>query len=305
MRRVLAIIICIILLAGFSGCEKNVNINKDKLQIVATVFPLYDFARQIAGDKAEVTLLLKPGGEAHSYEPTIQDIMKIKQCDIFLTLGKDAEPWTQAVIGEMKEENVFSAMNCVTLEKEQEHDHRDIHESVTYDEHIWTSLKNAVKILQEIFDTLSEKDSSNAQYYKENTDRYIEKISQLDEKFEELTAEAEKKTIVFADRFPFRYFAKDYSLSYFAAYPGCSAESEPSVTDVSKLIDIVKEENTSVVFYTETSNKKLPATVCEETGAKMRLFHSCHTLNNKELEKGTTYLDIMNENYEALCEALE
>jgi len=305
MRKIFATMLICVMLFSFTGCsDKTLEYDDDKINIVATIFPLYDFARQIAGDKAELTLLLQHGVEAHSYEPTVQDVLKIKECDLFLTLGTNAEPWADAIINDdSKNVNALIAMDYAFL-KEEEHEHSHSHESVRYDQHIWTSLENSKKIAEAICEELCRIDEENAQFYKENTQNYLSDISKLDESFEELVKEHKGETIVFADRFPFAYFVEEYGLEYFAAYPGCSAESEPGAAQVTKLIDLVKDKNIPVVFYTETSNLQLPEAVCEETGAVAKLFHSCHTVSKEGLSEGITYLDIMKKNYEALKCAL-
>ncbi len=305
MRKIfLAVLLCVMFIT-FTGCNsETIEYDDSKVRVVATIFPLYDFARQIAGDKAELTLLMQHGVEAHSYEPTVQDVLKIKECELFLTLGASAEPWVDAIINDdLNKVNTLFAMDYALL-KEEAHEHSHSHESVRYDQHVWTSLQNSKKMVAAICEELCSIDEENAQYYRENTKKYLSDISKLDENFEKLVKEHEREMIVFADRFPFIYFVEEYGLEYFAAYPGCSAESEPGAAQVSKLIDLVKNKNIPVVFYTETSNLQLPEAVCEETGAEAKLFHSCHTVSKEALSDGITYLDIMQKNYESLKSAL-
>ncbi len=299
MRKTLSVILLIIIMI-IPGCaSNNQNTQNDKLTIVTTVFPLYDFAKQVAGDKAEVIMLLPTGAEAHSYEPTMQDIIKIRESDLFINIGGSADPWAEVVYNDANKTNaqILSAINVVETIEDR---HDDVY---SIDEHVWTSLDNAEKIVEAICEKLSNIDPSNSEFYEKNEEIYTEKIERLDEKFEEITQENNKK-IVFADRFPFKYFAEEYDLDYFAAFPGCSSESEPSAAAVSQLIDIIKKENIKVVFYTETSNQKLPDTICEETGAKKLLLHSCHTITKEQMENGVTYLDLMNNNFTAMKEAL-
>lgn len=309
MKRIVLMIIICVLVTSFTGCDRNViSSDEGKVQIVTTVFPLYDIARQIAGDNAKVDLLLQPGAEAHSYEPTTQDVIKIKESDVFVYLGTEAEPWTNTLIKDedLKAKNLLSAMECVeVLEEEHTHSHIHAHSQTNHDQHVWTSLKNVGKIASEITRVLCEYDAENAASYQKNSEKYLLQVAELDKRFENLTENKHDSLIVFADRFPFKYFVEEYGLDYFAAYPGCTSESEPSVADVSKLIDIVKERNISVVFYTETSNMNLPDAICAETGAQAKLFHSCHTVTDEQLRRGITYIEIMNENYKALEQALK
>ncbi len=307
MKKLLPILMCAVLMLCTTACTFENTIEKShKLQIITTIFPLYDFARQVGGEKVEVTLLLPSGAEVHSYEPSPKDIIKIKESDLFINLGMDADPWTDAIIGdaETKPQNVLSAMKCVELLGE-EHSHEHSSAMALYDQHIWTSVENAEEIAEEIKDALCRIDPENALYYEKCAEEYEDKLSHLDEKFKTLTEKHRGSTIVFADRFAFRYFTNEYGLEHFAAFPGCSSESEPSAATVHKLINIVKQEKIPVVFYTETSNEKLADTVCEETGAEKMLLHSCHTVTKEQLEGGITYIDLMENNYMALKKALE
>ncbi len=297
MKKFLSVLLMAVFVISFVGCDKADNSKSDKIQIVTTVFPMYDFARNIAGDKAEVTLLLPAGAEAHSYEPAVQDVVRIHECDLFIRLGKGAEPWTESIVNEKGENGrVISAMECVNI-KEEEHHHE--HSDFEYDQHIWTSLRNSKEIVLIIAQELGKADSENAAFYMKNAEEYVKQLDELDSRFAKLTKDC-SKTLVFADRFPFRYFTDDYNLECFAAYPGCSDESEPSAATVAQLMEKVKNNNIQVVFYTETSGGQLPDTVCEETGAKKMLFHSCHTLTKSELDAGKNYISLMEDNYNAL-----
>lgn len=299
MKKILTVLMVTVILVSFSGCNKAVIGTNEKIQIVTTVFPMYDFARNVAGDKAEVTLILPSGADVHTYEPTAMDIVKIQGCDLFIRLGKDAEPWTESIVKE-NEGGIVSAMDCVELEK---NDHNHEHNNFEYDQHIWTSLRKSKEIVIKIAEALKSVDGENREYYTENASEYIKKLEELDSKFTALTENC-LKPFVFADRFPFKYFAEDYNLEYFAAFPGCSDESEPSAATVAKLMDNVKNNGIEFVFYTETSNGKLPDAVCEETGAEKMLLHSCHTLTNAEIEAGKDYISLMEDNYNAIKEYL-
>lgn len=304
MKKIIAAIVCMAISFSFTACSNMAGRDENKVQIVTTIFPLYDFARQIGGDKVQLTLILPTGAQVHSYEPTPKDIIKIKESDLFITQGGDAEPWTDAVINDADSTklNVLYAMDKVELIAE-EHDHPSYSSHVHTDPHVWTTPKNAGIISENICEKLCELDGENADYYKDNLKDYKEKLTSLDEKFAALTKDCDK-TIVFADQFPLRYFAREYNLKYFAAFPGCSDESEPTAATVAELIDTVNKEKIPVVFYTETSNKQLADAVCEETGAEKLLFHSCHSVNDSELKGGITYLDLMEKNYEALKKAI-
>lgn len=304
MKKLIAFILCAAALCSLAGCSEKNDRDENKVQIVTTIFPLYDFSRQVGGDKVQLTLILPTGGEVHSYEPTPKDVITIKESDLFIAQGGDADPWTDAVINDAdsKELNVLYALEGITLMSE-EHEHPSLSSHVHMDPHVWTTPKNAGIISERICDRLCALDAENSDYYKENLALYREKLNSLDEKFTQLTKNCDK-TIIFADQFPFRYFAKEYNLKYLAAFPGCSSESEPTASAVAKIIDTVKKEKIPVVFYTETSNKQLANAVCEETGAEKLLFHSCHSVTDDELKSGVTYLDLMEKNYEALKKAI-
>lgn len=304
MKKFLALLISVLLVVSFTACDSG---SKDdgKIKIVTTVFPFYDFAKNVAGDKAEVVLLLPTGAEAHSYEPTMQDVMMIKDCDLFIHLGMGADPWTDNIVNasDFDSKNDLQTMKCVELKKESDH-HNHKHNGFEYDEHVWTSLRNSKEIVNDISAKLQEKDPDNAEYYLNNAKKYCEKLDELDKKFVSITKNADKP-IAFADGFPIKYFAEDYDLRYISVFPGCSGESEPSVEDVTGFVKEVKEKNISTIFYTETSNGQLPDTICAETGAEKTLFHSCHTVSKKQLDSGVTYLELMENNYTALNKALK
>lgn len=330
------------------GCStvKKVSTSDDKVSVVSTIFAPYDFVREVAGDKAELTMLLPPASESHSFEPTPQDIIKIQNSDVFIYVGGESDAWVNEVLESMdtSKMKIITLIDCVEVVEEEivegmeeEHDHEDIsldeehegeeqegdeHENEEhaneehedeehadveheYDEHVWTSPKNAKLIVQKISDVLCEVDEVNKEIYKKNTTEYLGKLDELDQAFQTVVDESVRKTIVFGDRFPFRYFADAYGLSYFAAFPGCSTETEASAATVAFLIDKIKEEQIPVVFHVELSNQKMANTISEATDAKVLLLHACHNVSKAEFESGVTYLDLMYKNVENLKEALK
>ena len=328
MKKILLILIAMcLLLASFVGCTPN-NSNaesSDKISVISTIFAPYDFIRQIAGDNAEITMLLPPGSESHSYEPTPQDIIKIQNCDVFVYVGGDSDSWVHGILESMDTSNmkIITLMDCVDVVEEEivegmehdydhdedehhedEHDHDEHEHKHEYDEHVWTSPKNAKIIVQKIADVLCGTDPVNAVVYKQNADDYIAQLDELDAKFQDIVDNALHNTMIFGDRFPFRYFADAYGLEYFAAFPGCSTETEASAATIAFLIDKIKAEAVPVVFHVELSNKKMANTLSEETNAKVLLFHACHNVTRDEMAQGITYIDLMNQNVENLKEAL-
>jgi zinc transport system substrate-binding protein len=315
MKKSFLILLFVLMIASTPFFSEQAAGADKKPNIVTTIFPQYDFTRAIAGDNAEMTMLLRPGTESHSYDPTPQDILKIQNCDIFIYGGGESDDWVDGVLESMdtSKMRIISLMDCVdTVEEEiiegmqEEEEEEEGHEGeAEYDEHVWTSPLNAKKIVQRISDTLLDVDPANAGLYKANTVAYLEKLDELDAAFRNAVEGASRNTLVFGDRFPFRYFADAYGLKYFAAFPGCSTETEASAATVAFLIDKVKAENIPVVFHIELSNEKIADTICEATGAKKLLLHASHNIARDDFEKGLTYLDIMTANVESLKEALK
>jgi ABC-type metal ion transport system, periplasmic component/surface adhesin len=316
MKKFISVLLGVcVLFVILNGCAQNNNSTEsnDKISVISTIFAPYDFVKQIAGDNVNITMVLPPGSESHSYEPTPQDIIKIQNCDIFVYVGGESDAWVHEVLesmdtGKMK---IITLMDCVdTVEEEvvegmeHEEDHEDEHEH-ELDEHVWTSPKNAAIIVQKISDALCEADTASADSYKENTAAYLAKLNELDIKFQRIVDLAVRKTLIFGDRFPFRYFADTYGLEYYAAFPGCSTETEASAATIAFLIDKVKAEDIPVVFHVELSNRKMANTISEETGARILLFHACHNVTKDEMAKGITFLELMNQNALHLEEALK
>jgi zinc transport system substrate-binding protein len=313
---VFSLSICLVLFASCSVQPRHAKASASgKISIVATVFPPYDFARAIAGDAAEIAMLLPPASESHSFEPTPQDIIKIKNCDIFIYVGGESDDWVNGVLESLDTSGmkIITLMDCVEIVEEeivegmQEEDEEEGdagEEMPEYDEHVWTSPRNARLIVEKISNALCEVDVSNASTYWENTTAYLQELAVLDRKFQTVVDSSLRKTIVFGDRFPFRYFADAYGLDYFAAFPGCSTETEASAATVKFLIDKIIGEGIPVVFHIELSNEKMAETISEATGAKVMMLHACHNISQADFVAGKTYIDLMTANVDALKEAL-
>ncbi|MDR1997180.1 MAG: metal ABC transporter substrate-binding protein [Candidatus Margulisbacteria bacterium] len=311
----------LITILALTGCAPQTDPGAaDKPQIVATIFPAYDFARNVAGDKAAVSMLLKPGAESHSYEPTPRDIIKIQNCAVFIYTGGESDEWVAKILASMDtgKMRIIKMLDCVPaveeeivegMEDEAESAEADEHEHAAaepeYDEHVWTAPKNAQLIVQKIADTLCAVDTPNAAVYRQNAQAYTGRLRELDAELRSVVNQAARKTLVFGDRFPFRYFTDAYGLKYFAAFPGCSTETEASAATVKFLIDKVRSEKIPVVFHIEFSNRKMAATISEATGAQVRLLHSVHNVSRDDLKKGLGYIDLMRQNITALKEALQ
>lgn len=295
----------------FAACAKKDGASAEGgLSVVTTIFPPYDFARVIAGDRARLSMLLKPGAESHSWEPSPQDIIDIQNCDVFIYVGGESEAWTQRVLESLEpgKRRILSLMESVTpveeeivegMEEEEEEE-----EGPAYDEHVWTSPVNAKRIVEAITAAFCEADPGSAAFFRTNADAYAQKLDALDAEFSSIVKTARRKTLVFGDRFPFRYFTDAYGLKYFAAFPGCATETEASAATIAFLIDKVRSEQIPIVFTIEFSNGRIADAICEATGAKRQLFHSAHNVSRDDFAAGISYLDIMKRNAEVLKEAL-
>ncbi len=421
MKKLLSIVtVFTLIISLFTACtsdgEKesaNADEGNAKIKVVTTIYPQYDFAKKILGDRGDVKMLLKPGAEAHSYEPSPKDIEAIKSADLFICIGSHNEYWVDKIMDSMEGEKpeVIKLMDCVNLldfelvegmehkhdhehehegedhehehegehheaheeehhhdedehhegheeehhdedehhegheeehhdeeehheDHEEEHhhdedghhegheeehhdedkhhdshehegeDHEHEHEGHTVDEHVWTSPKNAIKIARIIEEKVIEKDKEYEAEYHKNADAFVNELEGLDKELTEVVSNAKRRTVLFGDRFPFRYLANDYGLKYYAAFTGCSTETEADLSTIVFLEDKVKEEKLPVVFTIEMANGKIADAICEDTGAKKLVLHSCHNLTKDEVESGEDYLSIMKKNIENLKEAL-
>ncbi len=285
--------------------------NTGLINIVCTSFPAYDFAKNLSGDNAEITLLIPPGCESHSYDPKSSDIIAIENADIFIYGGGESDTWAKDVLNSLKTSpytismcDIITPLEIKSENTVQKHKHTDEHHSHEIDEHVWTSPNNAIIICNEITKALKAIDSINNEYYTLTSITYTNKLRTLDERLLKISNKAENKLLIFGDRFPFRYLAKEYGFDYIAAFSGCAEMTEPTAKTVAQLIDKVKSTHTPVIFYTEFSNRKICDTVSEDTGAIPMLLHSCHNITKSEFEQGIGYIELMNKNADTLATAL-
>lgn len=314
----LVFVVAVFSIVSLTGCNKNKD-NENKLTIVTTNFPSYDFARAVVKDNKDVELkmLLKPGAESHDFEPTPQDIIDIKNSDLFIYTGGESDEWISDILDDIdtdktkvikmmdlvdvKEEEIVEGMEDEEHEEEEEH-HDE--EEVEYDEHVWTSPVNAIKIVNALRDEVVSIDNDNKKVYEDSVKEYTDKLEKIDNEFKDIVKNAKRKEIIFGDRFPLRYFVDEYNLKYYAAFPGCSAQTEASAKTISYLVDKVKEDKIPVVFHIELSNGKIAEAISKETGAKVLEFNTAHNISQKDFDAGVTYVDIMEENTKVLKEAL-
>ena len=282
-------------------------------RVVASNFPAYDFARAVCGGAAEVTLLLPPGAESHSYEPTPADILAVRDCDLFVYLGGESDAWVDTILTAVEPTGrQLRMIDCVELLPEEEHEHHDHDhdhdhaegEVLELDEHVWTDPENAAAITLRIGEEMAEIDPAQADCYRENARAYEAELLRVDRELEDFFAGVDHPVMLFGDRFPLRYFAEAYGVEYYAAFPGCSTQTEPSAATIAFLTDKVKEEGISTVYYIEFSNHLVADSIAEATGAGTALFHSCHNVSQAELDEGVTYVSLMEGNLETLRETM-
>ena len=306
-KRLFACIFIVTIALGLlSSCGFENQADDGRLSVVTTIFAPYDFARAVAGDLAGVTMLLPPAGESHSFEPTPQDIVKIRHCGVFVYVGGESDAWVERILAAMDTSGiqVVTLMDCVELVEEEIVGGMEGEAEGEPDEHVWTSPRNAGLITQKIAEAMCAADAQNAGAYRANTEAYLAKLDALDQEFRDLTDRAVRRTIAFGDRFPFRYFVDAYGLEYCAAFPGCSTETEASAKTVITLIERIKAEGIPVVFHAELSNESMAHVIGGAAGARVLQLHACHNISKSDFEAGKTYLDIMRDNLGALREAL-
>lgn len=329
------------LILGLSGCggredfKTAADDTDNRLCVVTTIFPYYDFVRQIAGDRVKLKLIVPAGMDSHSFEPTPADMIAMQEADVLILNGGEMEHWVSQVLDSLDTSHmkIVTMMDYVDAVEEEhvegmedahEHGHdvdedsygadghelyaydADGHEmNIEYDEHIWTSPVNAQAIVKIISQTLKEADPQESGRFEENTQAYLKELKDLDERFRQVVSQGRNHMFVVADKFPFRYFADEYGLSYRAAFSGCSTDTEPSAKTIAYLIDKIKAERISAVYYLELSSHRTAEIISEETGATPLLLHSCHNVTRKQFDDGVTYLQLMNQNVENLRRGLE
>lgn len=335
-----AIIIALLLGAIFAVRSKNKKNEEGKLNIVVTSFSCYDFSKQITGDNANVTLLLAPGVDSHSYEPTASDLAKLKDADVFIYIGGDMEKWVDKVLEsdtiDTSKTKLIKVTDCIETveekevdgaeehehhhddeeeesedhehhdgdeEEAEEHEHHD--EGGAFDEHIWSSPSNAIKMVNYLAEKYGEIDSENKETYIANAKNYVSQIEDVKAKIQEIVDNKKRSRLVFGDKMPMQYFIDEFDLEVSAAFDGCSTEAEPSAKTVAYLVNKVKEENIPVVLYIELSSGKTAKSIAEETGAEAMQIQTLHNVSKDDFNNGETYVSLMNRNLDVLKKALQ
>lgn len=322
MKKIFCVLIAAIMsISMLAGCSTNKTVADsadEKLNIVVTIFPEYDWVKNIVGDKANITLLMDNGADLHNYQPSASDIVKIKNADLFIYVGGESDEWVEdieddnlnaisllEIIGDnAKEEELVEGMQG----EEEEDDEECDEDEIEYDEHVWLSLRNAKLLCTEIARVMSECSPENASVYKKNLASYLSKLSALDAEYSEAVKNSRVNTLLFGDRFPFRYLVDDYNISYYAAFVGCSAETEASFKTIVFLSNKVDSLMLKSVCTIEKSDGKIARTVIQNSkakDAKVLAFDSMQSTTSKDFKRGTTYLGIMQNNLAVLKEALK
>ncbi len=321
MKKIGALLLCVCLLFSMAGCNAKKE-EKKGVQVVATLFPHYDFAKEVVGDLGEVTLLLDPGMESHSFDPSTADMVTINKADVFVYTGPALETWvaqmtdsfskdlqvvdlSSQILSELEGGRDQDSKTNEEIDKDQEADdtdHADHHHDV--DPHIWTSPVYAMEMVKMIRDAVCEADPEHAVTYENNAADYLEKLEKLDEKFKNIVAGGKRKEIVHGGRFALYHFAKEYGVEWEAAYDTCTEQAEPSAKKIVELTEEIKEEKIPVIFCEELMEPKVAKSISEATGAQMLLLHSCHNVSGEDFEKGVTYLELMEQNANNLQIAL-
>lgn len=312
IKKILAAVTAIALGASLCGCSGGEMADSaDKPLIITTIFPAYDFARQVFGDTAEVRMLLKPGQESHSYDPSAKDIVEINGCDLFVYNGGESDQWVESVLQAAPDVETFRMTDAVSLldeehsegmqEEDHDHDHGDEEE---YDEHVWTSPDNAAAIVRALGNRAKALFPDSAAELDSNTESYAAQIEEIDGRLKALL-DGEQRYFIFGDRFPLLYFFKHYGLNYYAAFPGCGSETEPSAQTVTFLLDkLGQPDAVKAVFCIELSGRKLADVLAEDSGLDVVEFHSCHNITADDFAAGETYVSLMERNLQTLEKVL-
>lgn len=318
MKKIIILILSIFLLVSFSGCDKKEEENKT-IKIVVTTYPVYDWVRTIIGNNEDIdlTLLVDSNVDIHNYQASAEDVLRIIDSDLFVYVGGESEEWVEEVLNnDTKDINTIKLLDVLKdklmieehvegmQEDDHEHEHDEEHEhEEEYDEHIWLSLRNAILASEEICKRICELDTKNKETYLNNYNAYMEELSNLDNEYANVVDSAKRNVLLFGDRFPFRYLTEDYNLEYYAAFSGCSAETEASFETVVFLANKLDEYKLPCVMCIETCDGKLPETIIDNSldkNAEVLIMNSMQSID----DLNTTYLDVMKENLEILKKAL-
>lgn len=312
MKKIITVLITFFIIIGIIFIALgNTNSNTqttEKITVVTSLFPQYDFVKQIGKEKVDVQILLPPGSESHTYEPTPKDIVNINEADMFIFTNDIMEPWADKITNSIDSNTVIvqAAKDIDLIEIEHQHDditqeHEETHK---YDSHVWLNPQYAIKMVENITEELCKISPENEEYFKNNAKEYIEELNNLDKEIEETILESKGNKLVFGGEFAYIYFIERYGLEYATAYDGCGEGAEPSVAKIKQIVDTITDEQIPVIFYQELSTGKIANMIADETNAKTLIFHTIHNVTSEDLENGVTYITLMKNNLENIKEAL-
>lgn len=303
LKKFFCLVFSLIILLGFTGCEKKAKNSgqmphNGKINIVATIFPLFDFTKQIVGESANLHLLMKPGIDIHSFEPTPESIKIIENCDVLIYLGGEADSWVEKVLNSLSDEKRKKIKQVNVIRS------LGFDSNTAIDPHVWTSLQNSINIAGVLESELLKIDSENASLYSKNLNLFVSSLEKLKHEFEQVVASGRRKVLVFADKFPFKHFVDEFNLKVVTPFHNCHAKSEVLSSKVSELVRFVNENSIPVVFKVDFGEENLIDAVVNETGARARIFYSCHTISVDDFKSGRSYIYFMEQNLKNLKEAL-
>lgn len=309
MKKIIAVFLTFFLIIGaiFIAIGNKDNGQKEKITIVTSLFPEYDFVKEIGKEKVDVKILLPPGTESHTYEPTPKDIVSINDADMFIYTSNQMEPWAEKIAESIESKDtvilqVGQDINLIQIE--HDHEETEDHEEDIADAHIWLNPLNAIKMVENITNKLCEISPENSEYFRNNSNDYIEELKKLDAEIEEAIENSKGNKLVFGGEFAYIFFLNRYNLEYATAYDGCGEGAEPSVAKIKEIIDTINDEKIPVIFYEELSEGKVANMIADETNTKALVFNTAHNVSNEDLENGVTYISIMRENLDKIKEAL-
>lgn len=308
-NKIIAVMLTVLMLS-LCGCSYVSPQKSDRLSVVCSIFAPYDFAKQVAGDRAEVKMLLPTGVESHSYEPTPRDIIELENADAFFFVCEHTETWVTQITEAVEGSNVSVVELAKVLDIEvngHEHEHGHHHENEEHgetDEHIWTNMETAADMVECIAKKMGELDVENADYYLKNARKYSQEILTLKDDIMTLVKTSKRREIISGSRFAMKNFTDEFGIEFTAAFDSCVDNTEPSASVMASIIDKIKEDKLPVIFYEELTEPKIARAVADETGIRMLLLHSCHNVSTDEMNRGETYVSLMKQNYLNLKEAL-
>ena len=308
MRKILCLFLFSILWIYPCPASEAGDAESPKFLVVCTLFPQYDFARNIAGDKASVIMLLPPGTESHTFDPRPGDILSLNRADLFIYTGKEMEPWAERILGSLDNKSLIAvdaSAGAVLRKEEHERGHHEEGHRHEHDPHIWLDPILAATMVENIKEGFCLLDPQNAPFYEQNAKEYKERLFLLDRDLREAVRDGKRDVLFFGGRFAYLYFFERYGLRYVSAYENCSTEGEPGIRRVAEVIRAMRREDARFIFHEEFSDPKVARSIAEQTGAGLLLFRTAHNVTRDEFEKGTGFIDIMRANLENIRKGLE